>query len=132
MATALQELDWVRARMNCSVLTVFNELRLGVEADVKIANAMPRPSELPSLLFGFRSNTVGDYFIVFRHENAGARVEFNCEANRIVVRNQDREFSVTLTLNNEGRCKLRVDDGEELEQWQVRRIALEKLFFENS
>ncbi len=60
------------------------------------------------------------------------RVEFNCEANRIVVRNQDREFSVTLTLNNEGRCKLRVDGAEELEQWQVRRIALEKLFFENS
>jgi hypothetical protein len=129
MAIVPRELDWVRARTDCSLLKVFNEFRLGVEEDVKAANLRPRPSELPSVSFAVRANTFGDYFIVFQQENAGARVEFNCEANRITVKTQDREFSVTLALNNEGRCKLRVGDGEELEQWQVRRIALEKLFF---
>jgi hypothetical protein len=132
MATVPQELDWVKARATCSVLRAFNELRLGVEEDVKAANATPRPSELPPLSFGVRSNTVGDYFIVFQQENAGARVEFNCQVDRMTIKNQNEEFSVTLTLNKEGRCKLRVDDGEELEQWQVRRIALEKLFFDSS
>jgi hypothetical protein len=33
-----------------------------------------------------------------------------------------------ITLSDEGRCKL-TENGEEREQWQVRRSALEKLFF---
>jgi hypothetical protein len=126
MVTIPQEFDWVKAKGNCSTLSVFNELRLGVEGDV---NAALRPDEFSSSPFAFRANTLGDYFIVFRQENAGARVEFNCETNRITIRAQDKELVVMLTLNNEGRCKLRIGDGDELEQWQVRRIALERLFF---
>jgi hypothetical protein len=38
------------------------------------------------------------------------------------------QFTGALTLNNNGECRLRVKD-EELEQWQVRRMALEELFF---
>jgi hypothetical protein len=38
------------------------------------------------------------------------------------------KFEGTLTLTNEGKCKLRVGD-QELDEWQVLRKALEKLFF---
>ncbi len=74
---------------------------------------------------------MGDYFVVFQAENSNARIEFNCEIDHIKVRNKDKEFSISLTLDNEGRCKLRVDDGEDLEQWQLRRMMLENLFFKS-
>jgi hypothetical protein len=37
----------------------------------------------------------------------------------------------TLTLTNEGKCKLKVEGGEELYDWQFRRMVLENLFFGN-
>ena len=124
----------MQARTKCSVLKVFNELYLGVEEDVKTINSAPPMEQHPSMSFGIRTNTMGDYFVVFQTENATNRVDFNCEAGCIIARNRnDRKFRITLTLNNEGRCKLRVDGGEEeLEFWQVRRMVLEDLFFTSS
>ena len=37
-------------------------------------------------------------------------------------------FEVTLTFNDEGGCKLHVNQ-EERDLWQVRRMALEELLF---
>ena len=37
-------------------------------------------------------------------------------------------FEVTLTFADEGECRLNVN-GEDREFWQVRRMALEELFF---
>jgi hypothetical protein len=36
-------------------------------------------------------------------------------------------FEATVTLNDEGRCVAKVDD-QERELWQLRKMALEKLF----
>jgi len=132
VSTAPQRFDWVKARADCSVLVVFNQLRLAVEEDIKIINVTPRPLEYqPS--FGIRSNWAGDCFVVFQVENSSLRVEFNCQRDYFEVTTQDnKQFKVTLTLNNEGRCKLRVDGGEELEEWQLRRMMLEDLFFTSS
>ena len=60
-------------------------------------------------------------------------VEFRLEQNEITVsyRHQYEHellFSAEITLTDEGRCKFKVGD-KELEQWQLRRKALEKLFF---
>jgi hypothetical protein len=38
------------------------------------------------------------------------------------------KFSGSLTLTNDALCRLRVGD-EELDEWQVLRRALERLFF---
>ena len=38
-------------------------------------------------------------------------------------------LSASVTLNNEGRCMLKLEDGTELEQWQFRKKALQKHFF---
>ena len=129
MTESAHQFDWVKARADCSTLRVFNELRLGAEEDVKAMNAMPPLTEYPAPQFAVRANTMGDYFIVFRADNSGIRVEFNCERSRIAVIKGEKPFGITLTLNNEGRCKLRVNGGEPLELWQVRRMMLEELFF---
>ena len=60
-------------------------------------------------------------------------VDFIREQDRITVNyvtnsNAEKIFDASITLNNEGRCKLKVNEIE-LELWQVRRLALEKLFF---
>lgn len=129
MTESAHQFDWVKARADCSLLCVFNELRLGVEEDIKTMNAMPPLTEYPVPQFDLRANTMGDHFLVFRTDNAGMRVTFNCERGRIAVTKGEKPFAITLTLNNEGRCKLRVDGGEPLELWQVRRMMLEELFF---
>ena len=38
-------------------------------------------------------------------------------------------FAVTLTFNDEGDCRLHVDERER-DLWQVRRMALEELLFQ--
>ncbi len=67
--------------------------------------------------------------MVFQAANSTMKVEFNCEKDWISGNKCGKQFSITLTLNNKGQCRLRIDGGEELEQWQVRRIMLEELFF---
>jgi hypothetical protein len=124
-----QAFNWVRARANCSLLHVFNELRLGAEEDVREMNTLAKLPQYSQSSLAVRANTAGDYFVVFRAENANTRVEFNCETTRITVQRGDGQSVITLTLNNEGRCKLRVNGGEDLEEWQVRRTMLEDLFF---
>ncbi len=57
-------------------------------------------------------------------------VDFALSKDRINVYNDKDEImlAATITLNNEGKCRLVVEE-EELTQWQFRRMALEKLFF---
>jgi hypothetical protein len=48
--------------------------------------------------------------------------------HRVGTKGEELLFTADVTLDNEGQCKLRVGD-DNLEQWQVRRMALERLFF---
>jgi hypothetical protein len=61
------------------------------------------------------------------------RIDFVLEADAIVVEEHLGEqcavkFRATPGLNNPGDCTLTVN-GSELELWQVRRLALQDLFF---
>lgn len=120
------ELNWVEKRAACSAVQVFKELQTGIECDVAAANkaeTMPGP-------FMTTLTPDGNAFIVsMKHEN-GPRIVFNFANDRIQVKDERRNLKVTasLTLNNSGRCVLKID-GAELEQWQFRKIALESFFF---
>jgi hypothetical protein len=72
----------------------------------------------------------GFAFIVSVKDEVGPRVVFYYANERIEVKDEKRnlKFFASLALNSSGRCVLRVD-GEELEQWQFRKKALECLFF---
>jgi hypothetical protein len=57
-------------------------------------------------------------------------VIFSLAEHAIVVKDDAGKsmFEVTLTFNDAGECRLHVQD-QELESWQVRRMALEDLLF---
>jgi hypothetical protein len=129
MNTIPRELDWVKARSECSIARVFSELYLGAKNDVEAINLTPIATDNIGSPFDVHANPSGNSFVVFRTENIHRTVKFRLGPDRIEIINQAGQFTITLTLNNEGRCKLKVNGGEELEQWQARRMMLEGLFF---
>ena len=121
------EKDWVTARSLCSLPNVFKELRLRVEEDVKTRNAL-RPNNSP---YQFSVTDNGAEFTVLLDAGDVRRsVIFSLAEHAILVRDSRGKdmFDVTLTFNDEGECRLNVQE-KERELWQVRRMALEELLF---
>jgi len=122
-----RELDWVKERAACTLAKVFAELHAGVTEDVRAANATatsPNQSDFQIVMSDERA------FTVRRGDILKPVVTFMLETASIVVNasGSNEEWRYAVGLNNEGRCQLR-RDGEEYEQWQVRKLALEGLFF---
>jgi hypothetical protein len=120
-----QELDWVNVRSNCSTVEMFKQLRAACEGDVAEINA--KRNNVVS--FRLTLNSSGTMFIVSEEGSLTREVKFYLGEEFIkVVRPGMEDVRLVPTLNNEGRCKLSNNQAE-LEQWQVRRMALEDLFF---
>jgi hypothetical protein len=129
--TVPKDFNWVEARAECSLHNIFKALELGVREDVEAIKALLRPHED----IRFSVQTARSRFSVVRVDDPmrsiSESVDFELAQPQIIVRNDDGVIlTATLTLNNEGQCKLKVGN-DELEQWQVRRMALEKLLFKN-
>jgi hypothetical protein len=132
LPTQGEPFDWVKARNDCSIDTVFDRLRLGVQGDVvkrerirASSGADPRKGK-----FTFASN-IGRFSASFRtHDNEGSVIIFTLRRNRIVITNDQDEqlMSATVTISDDRECRI-VVDGEQLEEWQFRKRALETLFF---
>lgn len=129
-----KELRWVKERSACSLSNIFKALESGVRADTEDVQAL-QPEGL-QLHFEFQSQS-NKQFSVTRIDDprvhVGESVVFSLGKDSIVVETRDNSsnnkmFSATITLDDDGNCKLRVQD-KTLEQWQVRRMALERLFF---
>jgi hypothetical protein len=126
------ELNWVEARMECSIAQVFKALELGVQDDVDAINA--RIKKGVAMRFSLVNSKNGNRFSVIREVNyaASGSVDFNLSGDEIKIgRDNVLMIQATLTVTNTGKCKLKAD-GEELEQWQLRRKALEDLFFDKN
>jgi hypothetical protein len=98
-----------------------------VEDDVKTRNAL-RPDNSP---YEFSVAENGDDFtVLLEAEGFHKSVLFSLAEHAIVVRDDagNTTFEVTLVFNDQGDCRLHVND-KELELWQVRRMALEELLF---
>lgn len=124
------ELDWVKARAECSLYRVFKELLEGVKKDVEKRNYYRQQGQPSKWTVGAITS---NGFTVFREETtfkpSGETIDFVLSEHGIKVSNENEtKFTATLSLNNQGRCVLKVGNAE-LEQWQVRRMALESLFF---
>jgi hypothetical protein len=130
MATeASPKFSWVRARAECSLMEAFNRIRLQVHEDVDERKALRTPSESEWLNFNMASN--GNAFTVGRLEHKKVRsVTFRIGEGGIQVidENDKPVLEGTLTLGDDGQCRLKVAD-RNLEFWQFRRAALENLFF---
>jgi len=127
-----ESFNWVEERSKCSLAKVFQQLRAEIQSDVEDRNSIR--GETPYYEFSVISAKPQE-FTVFLSGNAVNQhvVAFGTVGNEIVaVGNGNQEISrVSLTLNNDGQCRLKTPKGEELEFWQFRRLALEKLFFQS-
>jgi hypothetical protein len=123
----ISKFDWVTARSECSLPKVFKELRLQVEDDVKTRNAL-RPDNSP-YEFSVAENGP-DFTVTLEAGDVHRSVTFSLAEHAISVRDDkgDQMFEVTLTFDDEGKCRLNVSKNQ-IDLWQVRRRALEQLLF---
>lgn len=80
-------------------------------------------------VFTMVSNTTS-FKVLSAVENRQIGVKFSLGDKAITVTDTHGNtiFEATITLNDEGECRLKIN-GLERETWQVRRTALERLFF---
>lgn len=125
--------NWVQARGGCSLSASFQVLREMIDNDVKAANALKRHS----LVFELNVQAAGKLIVIRHHDIGGiddsATVVFEMLADKITVSARTAAasavlFSMAPFLNEDGECRFGVN-GQDLEFWQVRRMALEDLFF---
>ena len=127
--------DWVTAHSECSASKVFKELRTGVKSDIDVIDAMLAKT-ISSAGHGTKPKfDVSDEptrFLVSRqikNGEAAQTVEFALNGLGISIEGFGiKPFQAIVDLNLDGKCVLTVD-GNEVESWQVRRMALHKLLF---
>jgi hypothetical protein len=129
---APDDLDWVTAQASCNATTMFARLLTGVREDVNRRNATIRGD---GWTFEFHEDDSG--FEVTRLSSSGrppkvsAAVTFERAGRRIHVRGEDVDvdFTAVVTLDVTGACRFVVGEAV-YTPWEIRRMALELLFFE--
>jgi hypothetical protein len=125
-----KEFEWVKARTECSLYAMYKTLIAGLRDDAKARNELRGENDFVRFI---AKPSSGRHFSVIREgqrEPSLASVDFIYEDRTIGVYDGDgkKRFDVGITLTDFGECKFKIGD-EELEAWQVRRKALEPLFF---
>lgn len=131
---AILDLNWVEARQQCSLRTMFERLKARVESDVD--GRMAQDDQFRSR-FKFEMNVSNGRFVVIRSEPQNPdmaeyrTVAFKLSNDDIVVldKNDQELMRAAISLNDEGRCMFVIGTSE-LESWQMSRRALESLFFQ--
>ena len=127
LEAAMDDFEWVTARANCSVNEVFEKLRAQVKADVDIRHNLRPHGEM----YAFRFISEGPQFIALVEGNKlHHAVIFTLKDGIITVSDDDDNvlFRANVTLNDDGKCVVKINE-DERELWQMRKMALEKLFF---
>ena len=129
---APDDFDWVAAQATCNAASMYERLRARVKADAERRNRLSdfRSGER----FKFDEDEGG--FEVSRAVPSGsdvsaAYVEFIREGRRIHVKGDgvDVDFTMVVALDAAGICRFVVQDVTYAE-WEIARMALEPLFFE--
>ena len=125
-----EHFEWVKARSECSLPHIFKELEQGVREDVEAAqNLVPPRYELRFSVAQVTTKRFSAVRVDDPMRGISRSRDFVCTKDRIEVYDgNELLYFAGLTLNNEGKCRLLVDD-KELTQWQFRRMILEKLLF---
>jgi hypothetical protein len=119
-----ENFDWVTARAKCTSAAMFTKIRMLIEGDIDEIR------QINSMFFHFVSAKENRFAVVGKMDIVQKSVIFVLENDQIVVSTPDAHlFSATVTLSNDGECRLKVS-GEEYDLWQFRKKALEDLFFD--
>jgi hypothetical protein len=123
-----RELDWVKERAGCTIRRMFSLLHQAVEEDIKSINLACKSPDYYA--FVAIASQDGESFSVKRAETIRPSVRFSIDGDIIKVSDDAgiRRLEYRIILSDEGRCQL-TENGTPLEQWQVRKAALEGLFF---
>ena len=127
--------DWVAAQSRCSAASMFDDLETGVKEDVQRRNALPDRDDGSTFEFhddeeGYEVSRLASRFNPPRIE---ATVRFNLAGRRIQVLGDgiDLDITAVVVLDAAGVCRFVV--GEVMyAAWEIRRMALEQLFFEET
>jgi len=131
---APDQFEWVSAQAHCTAPSMFERLRAGVKQDVEHRNTLTGLDD--GVRFEFSED--GDVFDVARLEGSrfadpkiAALVRFERAGRRINVQGEDVDvdFTAVLTLDPAGQCRFVVGEALYVE-WEIRRMALELLFFD--
>jgi hypothetical protein len=123
----MTDFDWITARSGCSLVQMFLKLKRDLQEDLLIAKPLFRES---GRIFNLNENATSLTVFEEAIPPRGISFELNDSTSAILVKDLKgtQKFAIAITLNEERECVF-VVDGEELESWQVRRKALESLFF---
>jgi hypothetical protein len=133
MATASDDnFDWVTAQAACSAVEMFQKLQDGAKADVDRRN-FAASTRNDNWRFEFHAGE--DDFEVVRiapSSKDGAAVSFTLNGPRIDIDGDGVEVRMTaiVGINPAGQCRYFVGELEFL-GWEVRKQALDQLFFED-
>ena len=120
--------DWLTERNKCTALKMFIHLQDDVEKDLAAAKKAFKDNHEKK----FTLKKDADRFSVYEEVIPPRRVSFILSDTNTEISVEDEKgevkFVATLTLNKDKKCMF-VVEGEELESWQLRRKALEALFF---
>ncbi len=119
--------NWVNRRNECSYVSVFRDLRVGIENDVKARN-----DQLGRQGFVVKTVSASEHAERFRVERAGqSAIDFSFDKAAIYVHGTSIEdvTIATLALNDDGDCRLNYKTEKGLQLWQFRKRTLEDLFF---
>ena len=125
--------DWVKARSDCSLGTIFELLKMKLQEDVDKRQGLRRG---PPFDYGFKlvindskgvsvvKEGVGDFHgsVLFRLTDS---------AIEVVDENGMVRFTATPAIDDEGQCRLTIG-GKQRELWHLRKMALEEIFFQAS
>ena len=135
MSPGEQDFNWVKARHECSFSVEFSRLHLSAKENVEERNKNLPPESAVDFSF---HNDSENHFEVHRTPALGLvgkryEVIFLRRNDHILIRNSflNKNHTLTLTLNNDGECRFKVDGEGEYKRWQVLRMALEPIFFTN-
>jgi hypothetical protein len=132
-ASTLDDFDWVSAQAQCNAPALFERLRTGVREDVQRRNRLLDDADP----WRFEFDSEDDAFEVSRvtgsrtHPQVLAVVTFELDGRRIHIHSEEIDVDMTavVSLDLGGVCRFVV--GEAIyADWELRRTALELLFFE--
>jgi hypothetical protein len=133
-----KNVEWVKERAACTLAQMFERLRGEIENDIATRNAT-LVKEPYSFKF-ISTASINRFSVLMDHPNdpyVNQAVIFVCDGKEITIsHNPDveirtqigRSFKATVTFDDCGECKFKVN-GAVKESWQLRKMALEDLFF---
>jgi hypothetical protein len=130
------DFDWVRAQAKCSAAAMYEQLRARVREDVQRRNGVLDRGD--GWTFEFYEDDDG--FEASRLVASGrsdrrvlALVRFERDGRRITIRGEDVDVELTaiVTIDHAGACRYVVGEAV-YSDWEIRKMALEQLFFEES